>query len=72
MNPQRVGGLVLLVVGVVLFIVGIIASRSVADRWTNFFTGKFTDSTMWYMVGGIAAAVGGMALFALGSRKSSH
>jgi len=69
MNPQRIGGIVLVVVGVVLFIIGMNASHSAADRWSNFFTGHFTDSTVWYIVGGIAAAVGGGLLVLFGGRK---
>ncbi|MEX2673441.1 MAG: DUF3185 family protein [Phycisphaeraceae bacterium] len=45
----------LVVVGVVLFIIGLNASNSVADRMSNFFTGQYTDSVVWYMLGGGAA-----------------
>jgi uncharacterized membrane protein len=61
-NNQRVIGIVLLVVGVVLLIVGLNASDSAADRWSNFFTGHYTDTTVWYIVAGIGAAVGGLVL----------
>jgi uncharacterized membrane protein len=61
-NNQHIIGVVLLVVGVVLLIVGLNASDSAADRWSNFFTGHYTDTTVWYIVGGIAAAVGGAIL----------
>jgi uncharacterized membrane protein HdeD (DUF308 family) len=61
-------GIVLLVVGVILFIVGMNASHSAADRWSNFFTGHFTDSTVWYMVGGIASALLGLLLAFFGGR----
>jgi hypothetical protein len=71
MNPQRMGGIVLLVVGVVLFIIGMNASHSVADRWTNFFTGHFTDSTVWYIVGGVASAAIGLILVVFGGGKAS-
>lgn len=72
MNVQRIVGIVLIVVGVILFVVGINASDSVADRLSNFFTGHFTDTTVWYMVGGVAATVGGMILIMFkGSRVST-
>jgi len=59
MNPKMMGGIVLLVGGVILFLVGLNASDSMADRFSNFFTGRFTDQTVWFMVvGGVAAAVG--------------
>ena len=68
MSSQRMVGIVLLVVGVILFIVGMNASHSAADRWSNFFTGHFTDSTVWYMVGGIASALLGLLLAFFGGR----
>ena len=70
MNTQRVVGIVLLLLGVVLFVVGMNASHSVADRWSNFFTGHFTDARAWYIVGGIASAIGGVMLFLFGGRKA--
>jgi hypothetical protein len=68
MNIQRAVGIALLVVGVVLFIVGMNASNSVADRWSNFFTGHFTDATLWYIVGGLTLAVVGLVLAMFGRR----
>lgn len=71
MNSQRIFGAVLLVAGVILLIVGMNASHSVADRWSNFFTGHFTDATTWYILGGIAAAVGGLMMAMFGGRKAT-
>jgi succinate dehydrogenase hydrophobic anchor subunit len=71
MNMQRVGGVVLLLVGVALFVAGMHASDSVADRWTNFFTGHFTDHTTWFIVGGIVAGIAGLATLASGLRGGS-
>ena len=70
MNPQRISGIVLLVVGIVLFIVGMNASDSLADRWSDFFTGHFTDATVWYILGGVASAVIGLVLVLFGGRKA--
>jgi len=70
MNAQRIGGIVLLVVGVILFIVGMNASDSFADRWSNFFTGHFTDVTVWYIIGGVASAIGGLMMIVFGGRKA--
>lgn len=70
MSSQRIAGIVLLVGGVVLFLVGMSASESVADRLSNFFTGQFTDATVWYIVGGIAAAVTGLLLLMAGGRRA--
>ena len=62
MNPQRMAGVVLLVVGAVLLIVGINASNSVVDQVSNTFTGRFTQATTWYIRGGIAVALFGLVL----------
>lgn len=69
--PQRIVEIVLLVAGVILFMVGMNASESFADQWSEFFTGHFTDKTVWYMVGGIALAIGGFILAMVGGRKGS-
>ena len=71
MIPQRIGGIVLLVVGVILFIIGMNASDSLADRFSNFFTGHFTDATVWYIIGGVALAVLGLVLVMFGGRKTA-
>jgi hypothetical protein len=68
MNPQRIFGIVLLVVGVILLIVGMNASDSVADQVSETFTGRFTRDTMWYIVGGIASALLGLLMVLFGGR----
>lgn len=70
MNPNRMGGIVLIVVGVVLFIVGMNASESFADQWSEFFTGHFTDKTVWTMLGGVVLAVVGMTMAFAGGRRA--
>jgi drug/metabolite transporter (DMT)-like permease len=70
MSPQRIAGIVLLLIGVILLIVGINASDSVADKFSNFFSGHFTDSTMWYIIGGIALALVGLLSFSLTLRRA--
>lgn len=70
---SRVLGLVLLVVGVVLLAFGFNASDSVSDTISEGVTGRFTDTTMWYLIGGAALAVGGgaLALFGGGSARKA-
>jgi hypothetical protein len=68
MSPQRILGLVLLVVGVALLIVGMNSSHSLADHMSNTFTGRFTQTTTWYIIGGIASGVFGLLLVMVGAR----
>jgi hypothetical protein len=68
MSPQRILGVVLLVAGVALLIIGINASHSMADRVSDTFTGRFTDRTTWYIVGGIASGIVGLLMMLFGIR----
>ncbi len=71
MNPQRITGVVLLVVGAIVLSVGISASHSLADQVSNTFTGRFTQATTWYIVGGIALALLGLLMVLSGIRVRS-
>jgi len=62
MVAARVLGVILLIGGVVLIVVGVNASRSLADNLSTFFTGGLTQKTTWYILGGIAVAVVGLLL----------
>lgn len=72
MSSQRPLGTVLLVVGVVFLTLGLRATESVADRFSNFFTGHFTEATVWYILGGIAAGVVGLGMLVGGGRRVSN
>ncbi len=59
MSPKLLG-IILLVVGVILLIFGFNASQSLGDQVTETVTGRFTDETMWYIIGGaVAIVIGG-------------
>lgn len=64
----RLLGIVLLVVGLILLGFGLNASDSVADSVSEGFTGRFTDQTMWYIIGGGALAIAGAAVALTGRR----
>ena len=66
MSSQRIAGIVLLVVGVVLLIMGMNASDSIADQVSETFTGRFTEKTTWYIIGGIGAGLFGLLLLITG------
>lgn len=65
MGNQKLVGVVLLVVGAILLYFGYQSSQSVGGQITESLTGRFTDETMWFLVGGAAAVAAGgfMALF---------
>jgi drug/metabolite transporter (DMT)-like permease len=62
MGTGKILGVVLLVVGVLLLFFGWQGSESVGDQISETFTGRFTDETMWYLIGGVAAVIAGAFL----------
>jgi hypothetical protein len=70
MNSSRLIGIVLLGVGGVLLYLGLTASDSVADQVSKTFTGRFTKTTTWYIVGGAAAALFGALMLFRGGGNS--
>ncbi len=69
MPTQKVMGLVLLVVGIVLLILAYNASQSITEQSMETLTGRYTDTTTGYVIAGAAAAVAGLGLLVLGRRK---
>jgi drug/metabolite transporter (DMT)-like permease len=69
MKPLQILGAVLFVVGVVLLVFAMRASDSPAEQIVESVTGTYTDRTMHYLIGGIAACVGGALLFLFGRRR---
>lgn len=60
MGSQKLLGIILVVIGIILLVFGFNASQSLGDQVTETFTGRFTDETMWYIIGGaIAVVIGG-------------
>jgi ABC-type uncharacterized transport system permease subunit len=53
-------GLAIVVLGIVLLVMGIRESDSIASQFTEFFTGNPTDRAMWLILGGIAAIIVGL------------
>jgi len=65
MGNNKLIGIVLLVVGLILLYFGWQSSQSVGDQVVETFTGRFTDSTMWFLIAGAAAAVAGIFMAVL-------
>lgn len=71
MVSRRLLGIVFLIVGIVLFTIGMNSSHSFADKMSDAFTGRFTETTTWYIVGGIGVAALGLVLTLTGLGKSN-
>ncbi|TVR49752.1 MAG: DUF3185 family protein [Puniceicoccaceae bacterium] len=69
MSPSRIAGIILLVVGILLLFFGFQATESVGEQVHETVTGRFTETTTWYLIGGAAAAIGGLALVLTGKSK---
>ncbi|MGP9801310.1 DUF3185 family protein [Rheinheimera sp. NSM] len=70
MINNRILAIVLLVVGVLLLFFGYQASESLGEQVTEAVTGRFTDSTTWFLILGAASAMAGVWLLLMG--KSAH
>jgi len=68
MPMTRVLGAIALAAGAVLLYFGINASDAPMEQLSETFTGRYSDQTMWYLVGGAAAAFGGLVLMVLGRK----
>jgi hypothetical protein len=58
---NKIVSLALLVGGIVLIIVGVNATNSFGSDVSRFFTGSPTDKAIWMLMGGVVAAVIGLA-----------
>lgn len=55
--------------GIVLLVMGLNASNSFGSDVSRFFTGNPTDRAVWMITGGVVLTIGGIAGFAVGSKK---
>lgn len=62
MGTPKLAGLILLVVGIILLYFGWQSSESLDDQISEAVTGRFTDETMWLIIGGAVAVVAGAFL----------
>jgi len=65
---MRILGVVAFIVGAVILAFGFNASRAPVDQVANALTGRYTDHTMWYLVGGAALLVAGAMATLFGRR----
>jgi hypothetical protein len=58
---NRIISLALVAGGIALIVVGVNATNSFNSDVSRFFTGSPTDKAIWMLIGGIVAAVVGLA-----------
>jgi len=66
MSQSSILGVVLLAVGALLLFFGWRASGAPIEQVSEALTGRYTDNTMWYLVGGVVGIVAGGALLMRG------
>lgn len=62
MNQKALLGIALLAGGLILLYFGYNASESVAEGVTEAVTGRYSDETMFYLIGGAVAAIVGLVM----------
>jgi hypothetical protein len=68
MSNRRIIAIALLLFGAVLLYFGYTASESAFEQVSEAVTGRFTDRTTWYLLGGAASAIVGLAMLFFGKR----
>jgi hypothetical protein len=71
MTSNRIMALVLIVVGSILLFFAYQSSQSLGDQVAEAFTGRFTESTLWFIVLGAASAAAGVGLLLFGKTARS-
>ena len=62
MNQKTITGVALLAVGLILLYFGYNASESITEGVTEAVTGRYTDKTMYYLIGGAVSSVIGLVI----------
>ena len=62
----KILAIVLIVVGLILLFLGYQSSQGLDDQIAETFTGRFTDSTIWFLIFGAASTAAGVGLLVLG------
>ena len=69
MTQTSILGLVVLTLGLVLLFFAWRASNAPMEQLSEALTGRYTDNTMWYVVGGVVGVVAGAALLYRGQPR---
>jgi len=68
MTQSKMLGFIALAIGIVLLIFAWQGSNAPVDQITEALTGSYSDRTMWFLMGGIAASIGGLFLLVFGGK----
>ena len=68
MSTSKISALVLIIVGGVLLYFGYTASGSPLESVTETVTGRYSDETTMYLIGGAACAAIGVGLLLFGRK----
>ena len=71
-KTERIIGIVLLALGIVLLVIGYNASQSVGEQVREGLTGRFSDATTWYIIGGVVGIVAGGSMLLFGGRHHTR
>ncbi|MDX1514084.1 MAG: DUF3185 family protein [Gammaproteobacteria bacterium] len=66
MKTGKLIGLILLALGGVLLFFGFNAAESPMEELSETLTGRYSDQTMFYLIGGGVSAVAGLAILVSG------
>ena len=69
MSTQKILGLALIVAGAILLYFGLQSTESFSEKVVEGFTGRYSDGTMAYLIGGAVAAALGLGLLLFGKRR---
>lgn len=69
MNAKNVLAFVLLIIGLILLFFGVQATGAFGEKIVHDFTGRYTDNTMTYLIGGGVCAVLGLGLLVVNRGK---
>lgn len=67
---MRLLGLVILIVGLVVLGFGLSSSQSITEKVVEGVSGRYTHTTMWYILGGLILTLGGGAIAYYSKDKS--
>ena len=62
MNQNKITGIVLLVIGAIALYFGFNATNAPMEEVTEAFTGRYSDQTMLYLIGGAVAGIAGLVM----------